>query len=50
VAVAHDFNPSTQKEEAVDLREFMASLVYRVRSRTVKASQRNPVLKKTGIN
>ena len=30
----------------MDLCEFKASLVYRARSRTVTATQRNPVLKK----
>jgi hypothetical protein len=30
--------------------ELEASLVYRVSSRTVRATQRNPVLKKTKIN
>jgi|UPI0000F4F35B hypothetical protein len=30
--------------------EFEASLVYRVSSRTAKATQRNPVLKKPKIN
>jgi hypothetical protein len=37
--VAHTFNPSTWEAEA--------SLVYRVSSRTGRATQRNPVLKKT---
>ena len=41
--VAHAFNPSTWEAEA----EFKASLVYRVSSRTARATQRNPVLKKT---
>ena len=34
--VAHAFNPST---------EFQASLVYKVSSRTAKATQKNPVSK-----
>jgi hypothetical protein len=42
--VAHAFNPSTQEAEAG---EFKASLVYRVSSRTARATQRNPVSKKT---
>jgi len=44
--VAHTFNPSMQDAEAVDLCEFQASLVYRVTSRTARATQRNPVSKK----
>jgi hypothetical protein len=35
--VAHAFNPSTQEAEA--------GLVYKVSSRTARATQRNPVLK-----
>jgi hypothetical protein len=42
--VALAFNPSTWEAEAVS--EFEASLVYRVSSRTARATQRNPVLKK----
>jgi hypothetical protein len=38
VAAAHDFNPSTQKAGA--------SLVYRVSSKTARATQRNPVSEK----
>jgi hypothetical protein len=39
-------NPSIpRRQRQVDLCEFKASLVYRVSSRTVKATQRNPVLK-----
>jgi hypothetical protein len=41
--VAHAFNPSTWEAEA----GFEASLVYRVTSRTARATQRNPVSKKT---
>jgi hypothetical protein len=44
--VAHAFNPSTQEAEAGGFLEFEASLVYRVSSRTARAIQRNPVLKK----
>jgi hypothetical protein len=40
--VAHAFNPSTWEAEAGG---FLASLVYRVNSRTARAIQRNPVLK-----
>jgi hypothetical protein len=36
--VAHAFNPSTREAEA--------SLLYKVSSRTARAIQRNPVLKK----
>jgi hypothetical protein len=45
--VAHAFDPSTQEEEAGRrISEFEASLVYRVSSRTARATQRNPVSKK----
>jgi hypothetical protein len=45
--VAHTFNPSTQEaEEGATLFEFEASLVYRVSSRTTKATQKNPVSNK----
>ena len=43
--VAHAFNPSTWEAEA-DRSEFKAILVYRVSSRTARATLRNPVLKK----
>jgi hypothetical protein len=43
--VAHAFNPSTWEAEAGGFLEFEASLVYRVSSRTARATQRNPVLK-----
>jgi hypothetical protein len=38
--VAHTFNPSTQEEEAGGS-EFKVSLVYRVNSKTARATQRN---------
>jgi hypothetical protein len=41
----HTFNASTWEAEAAGS-EFEASLVYRVSSRTARATQRNPVLKK----
>jgi hypothetical protein len=44
--VAHIFNPSTWEAEAGNS-EFETSLVYRVSSRTARATQRNPVSKKT---
>jgi hypothetical protein len=45
--VAHAFNLSTQKaERGRQISEFEASLVYRVSSRTARATQRNPVPKK----
>jgi hypothetical protein len=44
--VAHAFNPSTWEAEAGGSLEFEASLVYRVSSRTTRATQRNPVSKK----
>jgi hypothetical protein len=40
--VLHAFNPSTGRR----ISEFEASLVYRVSSKTAKATQRNPVSKK----
>jgi hypothetical protein len=39
--VAHTFNPSRGRR----ISEFKASLVYRVSSRTARATQRNPVSK-----
>jgi hypothetical protein len=42
--VAHAFNPSTREAER-QISEFEASLVYRVSSRTARATQRNPVSK-----
>jgi hypothetical protein len=46
-AVAHAFNSSTREAEAGGfLSEFETSLVYRVSSRTARATQRNPVLEK----
>jgi hypothetical protein len=42
--VAHTFNPSSWEAEARWISE--ASLVYRVSSRTARATQRNPVWKK----
>jgi hypothetical protein len=44
--VVHAFNPSTWEAEAVRFQEFKASLVYKVSSRTARATQRNPVSKK----
>jgi hypothetical protein len=43
--VAHACNSSTWEAEARQISEFEASLVYRVSSRTAKATQRNPVSK-----
>jgi hypothetical protein len=43
--VVYTFDPSTQRPEVVES-EFKANLVYRVSSRTVRATQRNPALKK----
>jgi hypothetical protein len=44
--------PALGKQRQVDLclGKFKASLVYRVNSRTVKATQRNPVSKKQKQN
>jgi hypothetical protein len=41
--VAHAFNPNRGRRVS----EFEASLVYRVSSRTARATQRNPVSKTT---
>jgi hypothetical protein len=43
--VALAFNPSTWEAEAGGFLKFKASLVYRVSSRTARATQRNPVSK-----
>jgi hypothetical protein len=43
--MAHDFNPSTLGGRGRQISEFEASLVYRVSSRTARATQRNPVSK-----
>jgi hypothetical protein len=42
---ARTFNPSTERQRQADLCEFEVSLVYRMSSRTARATQRNPVLK-----
>jgi hypothetical protein len=42
--VAHVFDPSTREAEAGEF-EFKASLLYRVSSRTARATQRNLVSK-----
>jgi hypothetical protein len=42
--VAHTFNPSTREAEAGGFREFEASLVYKVSSRTARATEK-PCLK-----
>jgi hypothetical protein len=43
--LAHGFDPSTLKAEAGGSLEFKDPLVYRVSSRTTRATQRNPDLK-----
>jgi hypothetical protein len=44
--VVHAFNPSTWEAEAGRwISKFKASLIYRVSSRTARATQRNPVSK-----
>jgi hypothetical protein len=43
--VAHAFNPSTWEAEAGGFLSSEASLVYKVSSRTARATQRNPVSK-----
>jgi hypothetical protein len=37
--------PALRKQRQADLCEFQVSLVYRVSYRTVRATQRNPILK-----
>jgi hypothetical protein len=44
--VAHAFNPSHLGGRDRRISEFEASLVYKVSSRTARATQKNPVLKK----
>ena len=48
--VVYAFNPSTWRQRQVDICELEASLVYRVSSRIVKATQRNPVSKNKNKN
>jgi hypothetical protein len=43
--VTHAFDPSTRGGRGRRISEFEASLVYRVSSRTARATQRNPVSK-----
>jgi hypothetical protein len=43
--VTHIFHPRIQEAEAGGSLEFETSLIYRVSSRTAKATQRNPVSK-----
>ena len=43
--VAHAYNPSTREAEAGGFLSSEASLVYKVSSRTARATQRNPVSK-----
>ena len=42
--MAHTFNPRRQRQ--ADLNQFKISLVYKVNSRTARATQRNPDSKK----
>jgi hypothetical protein len=44
--VVHTFNPSTQGGRGRRISEFKASLIYKVSSRTARATERNSVLKK----
>jgi hypothetical protein len=48
--VAHAFIPSIWEARGRRISEFKASLVYRVSSRTARATQRNPVSKKQKQN
>ena len=43
--LAHTFDPNTYEAEQTDICEFKASLIYKVSSRTARATQRHPVLK-----
>jgi hypothetical protein len=43
--VSHSFNPSTQEAEAGGFLSSRPALVYKVSSRTARATQRNPVSK-----
>jgi hypothetical protein len=45
--MVHNFNPSTHEAEAEESLKFKFSLGYRMRSRTPRATQDNPVLKTT---
>jgi hypothetical protein len=45
--VVHTSNQALGRQRQVDLCELKASLVYRVSSRTARATQKNPVSKKT---
>jgi hypothetical protein len=44
--VGHAFHSSPGRQRQVDLCEFEARLVYRVSSKTARATERNPYLKK----
>ena len=44
-AVVHTFVPALKKQRLVDLCEFESGLVFRVSSRTVRAMQRNSILR-----
>jgi hypothetical protein len=44
--MAHAFNPSTPGGRGMQISEFEASLIYKVSSRTARAIQRSPFLKK----
>lgn len=44
--VAYTFNPNIWEVEAGGSLDFEGSLFYRLNSRTARATQRNPVLKK----
>jgi hypothetical protein len=46
MVVVHTFNPSTREAEAGELE---TSLIYKVSSRTARATQKNPVSKKKKI-
>jgi hypothetical protein len=50
ITQARQLNPALGGERQADLSEFEASLIYRVSSRTARATQRNPVSKKDKTN
>jgi hypothetical protein len=50
ILMVHTFNPKHLGGRGRQISEFQASLVYRVNSRTARATQRNPVSKNKQTN
>ena len=48
--VAHTFNPSTREAETGGFLSLRPAFVYRVSSRTARATQKNPVVKNKQTN